>query len=78
MNYKGPVVVIVMDGVGLSDRVEGNAEKAAYKPVLDRLYSEYQWTKIKAHGTAVCTCGGKAGFGTGNGHIQWYFVKRFA
>lgn len=53
MNYKGPVVVIVMDGVGLSDRVEGNAEKAAYKPNLDRLYSEYQWTKIKAHGTAV-------------------------
>ena len=53
MNYKGPVVVIVMDGVGLSDRVEGNAEKAAYKPVLDRLYADYQWTKIKAHGTAV-------------------------
>ncbi|MBO7406566.1 MAG: 2,3-bisphosphoglycerate-independent phosphoglycerate mutase [Clostridia bacterium] len=53
MNYRGPVVVIVMDGVGLSDRVEGNAEKAAYKPNLDRLYAEYQWTKIKAHGTAV-------------------------
>ncbi|MBO4327592.1 MAG: 2,3-bisphosphoglycerate-independent phosphoglycerate mutase [Clostridia bacterium] len=53
MNYKGPVVVIVMDGVGLTDRIEGNAEKAAYKPTLDRLYSEYQWTKIKAHGTAV-------------------------
>ena len=53
MNYKGPVVVVVMDGVGLSDRVEGNAEKAAYKPNLDRLYADYQWTKIKAHGTAV-------------------------
>ena len=39
MNYKGPVVVVVMDGVGLSDRVEGNAEKAAYKPNLDRLYA---------------------------------------
>ncbi len=53
MNYKGPVVIVVMDGVGLTDRVEGNAEKAAYKPNLDRLYAEYQWTKIKAHGTAV-------------------------
>ena len=53
MSYRGPVVVIVMDGVGLTDRVEGNAEKAAFKPNLDRIYAEYQWTKIKAHGTAV-------------------------
>lgn len=53
MKYSGPVAVIVMDGVGLTDREEGNAVKLAYTPNLDRLFADYKWTKIKAHGTAV-------------------------
>ena len=48
-----PVVLVVMDGVGESDKVEGNAVKNAYTPNLDYLKANYPWTKIKAHGTAV-------------------------
>ncbi|MBR2902388.1 MAG: 2,3-bisphosphoglycerate-independent phosphoglycerate mutase [Clostridia bacterium] len=51
--YKGPVVVIVMDGIGLSDRVEGNAVKQAYTPTLDRIMAQYPTVKLRAHGTAV-------------------------
>ena len=29
MNYKGPIALIVMDGIGLTDREEGNAVKLA-------------------------------------------------
>ncbi len=51
--YKGPVVVIVMDGIGLTDRVEGNAVKQAYTPTLDRIMAQYPTVKLRAHGTAV-------------------------
>ena len=50
---KRPVVTIVMDGVGLSDNVEGNAVKAAVTPTLDKLSQNYKCFKLKAHGTAV-------------------------
>lgn len=53
MGYKGPVVVIVMDGIGISDKTEGNAVYHGYTPFLDRLLSEYPNTLLKAHGTAV-------------------------
>ncbi|MBQ6335369.1 MAG: 2,3-bisphosphoglycerate-independent phosphoglycerate mutase [Erysipelotrichaceae bacterium] len=48
-----PVVLVVMDGVGETDVLEGNAVKNAYTPTLDYLKANYPWTKIKAHGTAV-------------------------
>ena len=51
--YKGPIVTIVMDGVGLRSSEEGNAVKLAYTPVLDGLFQNYQYTSLKAHGTAV-------------------------
>ncbi|MCL2235477.1 MAG: 2,3-bisphosphoglycerate-independent phosphoglycerate mutase [Defluviitaleaceae bacterium] len=47
------VVLIVMDGVALSDKPEGNAVLGAYTPNLDYLVQHHPWTKIKAHGTAV-------------------------
>ena len=50
---KGPVVVIVMDGVGLSENEEGNAVQQAHTPCLDRIMKEYPTLKLKAHGTAV-------------------------
>ena len=50
----GPVVTIVMDGIGLSPRVDGDAVKAAYKPNLDALFADKsRWLSIAAHGTAV-------------------------
>ena len=51
--YKGPVVVIVMDGIGISEKTEGNAVYHAYTPTLDKLFKQYPNTLIKAHGTAV-------------------------
>ncbi|MCL2772082.1 MAG: 2,3-bisphosphoglycerate-independent phosphoglycerate mutase [Oscillospiraceae bacterium] len=49
----GPLVCIVMDGVGLAPDGEGNAVSRAYKPTLDYLFKNYPWRKLKAHGTAV-------------------------
>lgn len=49
----GPVVTIVMDGVGLAPDGPGNAVKNAYTPTLDMLMANYPWTKLRAHGTAV-------------------------
>ena len=49
----GPLVVVVMDGVGLGPDYAGNAVASAQKPVLDQLMSSCLWTKLAAHGTAV-------------------------
>ncbi|MBP5156216.1 MAG: 2,3-bisphosphoglycerate-independent phosphoglycerate mutase, partial [Clostridia bacterium] len=50
---KRPVLTIVMDGVGLCDRVEGNAVKQADTPTLDMLFANCHCFKLRAHGTAV-------------------------
>lgn len=50
---KGPVVVVVMDGVGIGTDYAGNAVKAAKKPNLDRLMESCPWTILQAHGVAV-------------------------
>ena len=50
---QGPIVTIVLDGVGLTERQVGNAVAAARKPTLDRLLAKYPSIQLKAHGTAV-------------------------
>lgn len=50
---KGPLLTIVMDGVGLAAPNAANAVAAAHTPTLDRLMGEYPTLRIKAHGTAV-------------------------
>ncbi len=50
---EGPVLTIVMDGVGLTADGEGNAVAKAVTPNLDRLMKEYPMVTLKAHGTAV-------------------------
>ncbi|MEY8257667.1 2,3-bisphosphoglycerate-independent phosphoglycerate mutase [Erysipelotrichaceae bacterium 66-17] len=50
---KRPVVLVVMDGVGLSDKTLGNAVKMAYKPTLDKLWNGCPHTELRAHGLAV-------------------------
>lgn len=50
---KGPVLTIVMDGVGLAPEGPGNAVKSAYTPNLDMLMANYPHVALKAHGTAV-------------------------
>lgn len=53
MYNKRPVILIVMDGIGISNDEFGNAVKAAFTPTLDSLYRTCPNTQIKAHGTAV-------------------------
>ena len=50
---KGPVVTIVMDGIGLAPANEGNAVAMANTPTLDMLMANYPCVALKAHGTAV-------------------------
>ena len=50
---KGPLLTIVMDGVGIAPDNGGNAVAAAYTPNLDMLMKEYPTLSLKAHGTAV-------------------------
>ncbi len=49
----GPVVTIVMDGVGIAPDNGANAIKLASTPTLDMLLSKYPVRPLKAHGTAV-------------------------
>ncbi|MBR2443924.1 MAG: 2,3-bisphosphoglycerate-independent phosphoglycerate mutase [Clostridia bacterium] len=53
IGVEGPVLTIVMDGVGLAPSTEANAVSLAYTPTLDMLMSKYPCVKLKAHGTAV-------------------------
>jgi len=50
---KGPVLTIVMDGVGLAPNTVSNAVATAYTPNLDALMANYPMVALKAHGTAV-------------------------
>ncbi|MBO5357318.1 MAG: 2,3-bisphosphoglycerate-independent phosphoglycerate mutase [Clostridia bacterium] len=53
IGVKGPVLTIVMDGVGIAPATEGNAVYNAYTPTLDAIMKNYPCVKLKAHGTAV-------------------------
>ncbi len=50
---KGPVLTIVMDGVGLTAKGPGNAVSESYTPTLDALLSDYPNVTLRAHGVAV-------------------------
>ncbi|MBW2731850.1 MAG: 2,3-bisphosphoglycerate-independent phosphoglycerate mutase [Deltaproteobacteria bacterium] len=50
---KGPVVVVVLDGVGVGPRDEGDAVFCAETPTFDRLVAECPSRTLLAHGKAV-------------------------
>jgi len=50
---KGPILTVVMDGVGISKNEQGNAVTFARTPTLDKLFAKYPNTLLRAHGTAV-------------------------
>ena len=50
---KGPVLTIVMDGIGLAPNTVSNAVATSYTPNLDMLMAKYPTVALKAHGTAV-------------------------
>ena len=50
---KKPVVLMILDGYGLNDKVEGNAVALANTPVMDSLMKEYPYVRGNASGMAV-------------------------
>ncbi len=50
---KGPLLTIVMDGVGIAPDNGANAVCAAHTPTLDYLMANYPTVPLRAHGTAV-------------------------
>jgi 2,3-bisphosphoglycerate-independent phosphoglycerate mutase len=50
---RGPVVLVVLDGVGIGPEDEGNAVHLARTPVLDRIWKECPTVSLRAHGVAV-------------------------
>ncbi len=48
-----PVMLLIMDGYGISDSIEGNAVKMAKTPNLDILRKEYPTNYLSAHGLNV-------------------------
>ncbi|MFH1475972.1 MAG: 2,3-bisphosphoglycerate-independent phosphoglycerate mutase [Verrucomicrobiota bacterium] len=50
---KGPVVLVIMDGVGIGKYAEGDAVRSALTPHLDWLKANALACQLKAHGKAV-------------------------
>ena len=48
-----PLVIMVLDGYGISFIQEGNAIAAAKKPVMDSMMREYPMAVVKAGGEDV-------------------------
>ncbi|MBW2065204.1 MAG: 2,3-bisphosphoglycerate-independent phosphoglycerate mutase [Deltaproteobacteria bacterium] len=50
---KGPLLLIIMDGIGIGPEDERNAVYLADTPNIDRLTGSRFYTQLQAHGTAV-------------------------
>ncbi|MDR1300691.1 MAG: 2,3-bisphosphoglycerate-independent phosphoglycerate mutase [Candidatus Nomurabacteria bacterium] len=70
IKYAGPVTLVIMDGVGLSDNTAGNAFRAAHTPNLDKLMSDYPMVRLQASGEAV----GVAAGNQGNSEVGHYAI----
>lgn len=58
---KSPIALIILDGYGLNDAVEGNAIKAASQPNLDSYFADYPNTIVYASGMNVGLPDGQMG-----------------
>ena len=58
---KSPVALVILDGYGMNDAVEGNAIKAAKQPHLDEYFAEYPNTILYASGMSVGLPDGQMG-----------------
>jgi len=50
---RGPVVLVIMDGIGIGQYEEGDAVRTALTPNLDWLKAHALYSQLKAHGIAV-------------------------
>lgn len=60
MSYK-PVMLMVLDGWGISEKKEGNAIAKAHKPCFDRIIEKYPHGSLEASGEAVGLPAGQMG-----------------
>ena len=51
--FPGPVVLVIMDGVGIGKGDDSDGVHLAYTPELDALFTEPLFTRLAAHGRAV-------------------------
>ena len=81
---KKPVALIILDGCGLSDAVEGNAVKAAKTPTLDWLNANSPHSTLSASGGSVGLMDGQMGdsnvghLNIGAGRIVYQDVVRIS
>ncbi len=52
-DFHRPTMLMILDGFGSREETEGNAIKAANTPALDRIFSQYPRTTLKACGLDV-------------------------
>lgn len=50
---KRPVMLMILDGFGISDKEDGNAIRAAHKPNIDKLFAKYPHVQLGASGLDV-------------------------
>ncbi len=60
-NYEGPIVLVIMDGVGLSSSQVGNAVYYARTSFLDYVVTKYPSVALQASGPAVGVAPGQMG-----------------
>ncbi len=79
---KRPVMLIIMDGYGLTAASNGNAVSLAKKPNLDRIFKEFDTKTLQASGEAVGLPDGQMGnsevghMNIGAGRIVWQSLSR--
>ncbi len=79
---KRPVMLMIMDGYGLTNASNTNAVSMAHKPNLDRIFSEYDTKILDASGEAVGLPEGQMGnsevghMNIGAGRIVWQSLSR--
>jgi len=68
---EGPLVTVVLDGVGEVAREVGNAVTQAHTPFLDFLKANHRFTTLRAHGKAVGLPSDKDMGNSEVGHTCW-------
>ncbi|MDH3972876.1 MAG: 2,3-bisphosphoglycerate-independent phosphoglycerate mutase [Deltaproteobacteria bacterium] len=56
-----PILLVIMDGLGINSENDGNAVAGAKTPIMDRIFSEYPFTEIGASGGHVGLPDGQMG-----------------
>ena len=61
LHYDGPILLVILDGVGLRQNRYGNAVLQAHTEFIDQLFEKYPWVSLEASGEAVGILKGQMG-----------------